>query len=144
VQAEIDAVCELVDFLRFNVQYAGVRIYEHYWILMICIKFSNIKAFLWIAVWVMLWWICIVLHCSSLKQQSTSRHVTSTQIYYPDSEPTIAREATNSNFIVFGLSRTGFQPTIHCTRGEYPNYIVLNHWSGFSTLNTKYFFQEYP
>ena len=66
-------------------------------------------------------------YSATLKQQSTSRHVTSTQIYYPDSEPTIAREATNSNFIVFGSSRTGFQPTIHCTRGEYANYIVLNH-----------------
>lgn len=29
VQAEIDAVCELIDFLRFNVQYALVR--SHTW-----------------------------------------------------------------------------------------------------------------
>ena len=85
-------------------------------------------------------WLCVLGYSLDQKNLLPIRHVTSTQIYYPDSEPTIAREATNSNFIVFGSSRTGFQPTIHCTRGEYANYIVLNHWSGFSILNTKFFF----
>ena len=33
-------------------------------------------------------------------------------------------EATNSNFIVFGLTRSGLEPTIYCTRGT--NHYTTN------------------
>jgi hypothetical protein len=36
-------------------------------------------------------------------------------------------EATNSNFIVFGLTRSGLEPTIYHTRGEH-----ANHYTGYS------------
>jgi len=29
----------------------------------------------------------------------------------------LSREATNTNLIVFGLTRPGHKPTIYCTRG---------------------------
>jgi hypothetical protein len=36
-------------------------------------------------------------------------------IYYSDSEPiSFSGEATNSNFIVFGLTRPGLEPTMYC------------------------------
>ena len=49
---------------------------------------------------------------------------------YPDSGPTslhsfsvmLSREATNTNFIVFGLTRSGLKPTIYRTREEHANY----------------------
>jgi hypothetical protein len=31
-------------------------------------------------------------------------------------------EATNSNFIIFGLTRSGLEPTMYCTRGEHVNH----------------------
>jgi hypothetical protein len=33
-----------------------------------------------------------------------------------------SREATNTNFIVFGLTRPGLEPTIYHTRGEHANH----------------------
>jgi hypothetical protein len=33
-------------------------------------------------------------------------------------------EATNTNFIVFGLTRPGLEPTIYCTRGEHTNHYI--------------------
>jgi hypothetical protein len=49
---------------------------------------------------------------------------------HPSFEPTIlyslslmlSGEATNTNFIVFGLTRSGLEPTIYCTRGEHANH----------------------
>jgi hypothetical protein len=33
----------------------------------------------------------------------------------------LSGEATNTNFIVFGLTRLGLEPTIYCTQGEHAN-----------------------
>ena len=54
-----------------------------------------------------------------------NRHVAPTRTYYPDSEPTslcsfslmprVSGEATNTNLIVFGLTRSGLEPTIYHT-----------------------------
>jgi hypothetical protein len=34
----------------------------------------------------------------------------------------LSGEATNTNFIVFGLTRPGLEPIIYHTRGEHANY----------------------
>jgi hypothetical protein len=34
----------------------------------------------------------------------------------------LSGEATNTNFIVFGLTRPELEPTINRTQGEHPNY----------------------
>ena len=34
----------------------------------------------------------------------------------------LSRKTTNTNFIVFGLTRSGLEPTIYCTRGEHANH----------------------
>jgi hypothetical protein len=38
----------------------------------------------------------------------------------------ISREATNTNYIVFGFTRSGLEPTIYCTRGEHGNHYTTN------------------
>jgi hypothetical protein len=38
----------------------------------------------------------------------------------------LSREATNINFIVFGLTQSGFEPTIYRTRDEYANYYTTD------------------
>jgi len=38
----------------------------------------------------------------------------------------LSGEATNTNLIVFGLTRTGLEPTIYCTRGEHSNYYATD------------------
>ena len=42
----------------------------------------------------------------------------------------LSGEATNTNFIVFGLTQPGLEPTIYRTRGEHANHyatdVVLN------------------
>jgi hypothetical protein len=65
---------------------------------------------------------------SSLKQQSSSRHVTPFRhIILIPSQPVFALspyccmlsgEATNTNFIVFGFTRPGLEPTIYHTPGQ--------------------------
>ena len=40
----------------------------------------------------------------------------------------LSGEATNTNFIVFGLTQAGLEPTIYYTRGEHANY--LHHRCG--------------
>jgi hypothetical protein len=35
-------------------------------------------------------------------------------------------EATNTNFIVFGLTRLGLEPTICCTRGKHANHYTTD------------------
>ena len=65
----------------------------------------------------------------------------------------LSGEATNINFIVFGLTRPGLKPTIYRTRVEHTNYyttaavalyltnmlslnfIVLAHWNNSSWVN---------
>ena len=34
----------------------------------------------------------------------------------------LSGEATNTNFIVFGLTQPGLEATIYCTRGEHANH----------------------
>ena len=59
---------------------------------------------------------------SSLKQQSAGRHVAPFgHIIQIPSQP----EATNTNFIVFGLTRPGLEPTIDHTRGEHANHYTM-------------------
>jgi hypothetical protein len=63
-----------------------------------------------------------------LKQQSAGRHVAPHgHIILIPSQPVFARspywcvlsgEATNTNFKVFGMTRSGLEPTIYCARGE--------------------------
>jgi hypothetical protein len=38
----------------------------------------------------------------------------------------LSREATNANFIVFALTRSGLEPTIYCTQGKHANYYTTN------------------
>ena len=62
-----------------------------------------------------------------------------TRTHYSDSEPTslkvaliakccvLSEEATNTNFIVFGLTRPGLEPTIFRTRDEHANHYAMNY-----------------
>ena len=73
---------------------------------------------------------------NSLKQQSAVRHVDPLgHIILIPSQPVFALfpyccvlsgEATNTNFIVFGLTRPGLEPTIYRTRGEHDNYYATD------------------
>jgi hypothetical protein len=38
----------------------------------------------------------------------------------------LSGEATNTNFIVLGLTRPGFEPTIYRTRGEHANHYTTD------------------
>ena len=38
----------------------------------------------------------------------------------------LVREATNTNFIVFGLTRSGLEPTSYRTRGEHTNHYTTD------------------
>jgi hypothetical protein len=45
----------------------------------------------------------------------------------------LSGEATNTNFIVFGLTRPGHEPTIYSTRGEHANQYAtdaVKYWKG--------------
>jgi hypothetical protein len=37
-----------------------------------------------------------------------------------------SEEATNTNFIVFGLTQSGFEPTIYSTPGEHGNHFTTD------------------
>ena len=73
---------------------------------------------------------------SSLKQQSAGRHVAPLgHIILIPSQPVFALspyccvlsgEATNTNFIIFGLTRPGLEPTIYRTRGEHANHYATD------------------
>jgi hypothetical protein len=73
---------------------------------------------------------------SSLKQQSAGRHVAPLgHIILIPSQPVFALsplccalsgEATNTNFIVFGLNRPGLEPTIYHTRGKHANHYATD------------------
>ena len=51
-------------------------------------------------------------------------------------------EATNTNFIVFGLTQSGLEPTIYHSRGEHANHYTTDvvHWS--IELHVIYFLNE--
>jgi hypothetical protein len=38
----------------------------------------------------------------------------------------LSGEATNTNFIDFGLTRSGIESMIYCTQGEYANYYTTD------------------
>jgi hypothetical protein len=38
----------------------------------------------------------------------------------------LSEEATHTNFMVFGLTRPGFEPTIHRTRDEHANHYATD------------------
>jgi hypothetical protein len=38
----------------------------------------------------------------------------------------VCLEAINTNFIIFGLTRSVLEPTIFCTRGEYANHYTTD------------------
>ena len=69
---------------------------------------------------------------SSLKQESADRHVAPLgHIILIPNQPIFALspqccglsgKVTNTNFISFGLTRPGLEPTIYCTRGEHANH----------------------
>ena len=73
---------------------------------------------------------------SWLKQQSAGRHVAPVgHIILIPSQPVFALspwccmlsgKATNFNFIVFGLTRPGIEPTIYRTRGEHANHYATD------------------
>ena len=47
----------------------------------------------------------------------------------------LSREATNTNVIVFGLTQSGFVPSIYHTRGEHANHYATDAIL-FYTINT--------
>ena len=46
-----------------------------------------------------------------------------------------AGEATDTNFIVFGLTRPGLEPTIYHTRGEHANHYTTDAVTKFIMSN---------
>ena len=73
---------------------------------------------------------------SSLKQQSAGRYVAPLRhIILTSSQPVFALtpqccvlsgEATNTNFLVFGLTRPGREPTIYRTGSEHANHYTID------------------
>jgi hypothetical protein len=73
---------------------------------------------------------------SSLKQNSTGRHVASLgHVIMILSQPVfslspeccvLSGEATNTSFIVFGLTRSWIEPNINRTRGEHANHYAID------------------
>jgi len=51
-------------------------------------------------------------------------------------------EATNTNFIVFGLTRPGLEPTIYCTRDERTSY-PLHYRCGSNNSSNGFYYQLY-
>jgi hypothetical protein len=45
-----------------------------------------------------------------------------------------SEEATNTSFMVFGLTRPGLEPTIYCTRGEHANHYATDAVLKFKLL----------
>ena len=93
-----------------------------------------------------------------LKQQSVDRHVTPLgNIMLIPTQPVFALspeccvlsgEATNTNFIVFGLTQSGLEPMIYRTRGEHTNHYntdAVFHCLIFlyNTLCTRLFHKTY-
>ena len=83
---------------------------------------------------------------SSLKQQSAGRHVAplwhiililSQTVFALYSQCCmLSREAINTNFIVFGLMRQRFKPTIYDTQGQH-----ANHYTTDAVLKIKIIYQ---
>jgi hypothetical protein len=84
----------------------------------------------------------IFYSASWLKQQSVDRHVASLgHIILITSQPVfvltpyhlmLRGEAANTNFIVFGVTRPGLEPTIYCTLSEHANHCTTD------TITTDY------
>ena len=85
---------------------------------------------------------------SSLKQHSVDTR-SPTRTHYPDSEPTIqtvfalspkccvSAEATNTNFLVFGLTRSGLKPTSYRIITE-RDYLKEISFSNNNIYNPRY------
>jgi hypothetical protein len=52
----------------------------------------------------------------------------------------LSEEATNTSFIVFGLTRPGLEPTIYHTRGEHANHYTTD---AVFTVDEKHFIHKY-
>ena len=70
---------------------------------------------------------------NSLKQQYVGRqvaplrHITSQPVFALSPElRMLSGEATNTNFIVFGLTRLGLEPTIYRTQGKHANHYTTD------------------
>ena len=50
----------------------------------------------------------------------------------------LSKEATNANFIVFGLTRPGLEPTIYRTRGEHANHYATDAVYNFRRMSDKH------
>jgi hypothetical protein len=46
----------------------------------------------------------------------------------------LSGEATNTKFILFGLTRSGLEPTIYHTQGEHANHYITSVWSFMPNL----------
>jgi hypothetical protein len=44
----------------------------------------------------------------------------------------LSEEATHTNFIFFGLTRAGLEPTIYRTRGEHANHYICREYLAYS------------
>jgi len=49
----------------------------------------------------------------------------------------LSGEATNTNLIVFGLTRWGLKPTIYLTRGEHANHYITRVVKGMYEEDVK-------
>jgi hypothetical protein len=77
---------------------------------------------------------------SELKQQSTDRNVDSLGhiLLIPSSSLLFLLNATNINFIVVGLTRSGLEPKTYRTQGEH-----INHYTT-DVVTVKLVFVSYP
>ena len=49
----------------------------------------------------------------------------------------LSREATNTNFIIFGLIQSGLEPTIYRTRGKLANHYTTDAVGNWFVLKKK-------
>ena len=71
---------------------------------------------------------------NSLKQQSEGRHVALLGHIILIQSCVLSGEATNTNCIVFGLTRTGLEPTLYRTLGEHANHYATDEPTLYRTL----------
>ena len=95
----------------------------------------------------------IFYSASWLKQQSVDRHVASLgHIILITSQPVfvltpyhlmLRGEAANTNFIVFGVTRPGLEPTIYCTLSEHANHYTTRDRCGLDGRDIHTFYHIY-
>jgi hypothetical protein len=70
---------------------------------------------------------------NSPKHQSAGRHVTPLRhviLILKHQIVVLSGEAADTNLIVIDLTRSAFEPTIHCTRGEHANHYTTDAVQG--------------